>query len=93
MAIALADILDERHIALQLKSRRQANALREIIGLLEKTGSVLQPAEFLAQVAGTRKSKLHPDRKRRRFSPCPHGSGRSNRPRDRPQPRWNSMER
>ena len=50
MAIALAEILDERHIALQLKSRRQANALREIIGLLEKTGSVLQPAEFLAQV-------------------------------------------
>ena len=50
MAIALADILDERHIALQLKSRRQANALPEIIGLLEKTGSVLQPAEFLAQV-------------------------------------------
>lgn len=50
MAIALADILDERHIALQLKSRRQANALREIIGLLEKTGSVLQPAEFLALV-------------------------------------------
>ena len=50
MAIALADILDERHIALRLKSRRQANALREIIGLLEKTGRVLQPAEFLAQV-------------------------------------------
>lgn len=50
MAIALADILDERHIALQLKSRRQTNALREIIGHLEKTGSVLQPAEFLAQV-------------------------------------------
>jgi len=50
MAIALADILDERHIALQLKSRRQANALREIIGLLEKTGRVLQPAEFLAHV-------------------------------------------
>ena len=50
MAIALADILDERHIALQLKSRRQANALREIIGLLGKTGSVQQPADFLAQV-------------------------------------------
>jgi PTS system nitrogen regulatory IIA component len=50
MTIALLDILDERHIALQLKSRRQANALREIIGLLEKTGRVLQPAEFLAQV-------------------------------------------
>ena len=55
MAIALADILDERHIALQLKSRRQANALREIIGLLEKTGSVLQPAEFLAQVLAREK--------------------------------------
>ena len=50
MAIALADILDERHIGLRLKSRRQANTLREIIGLLEKTGSVLQPADFLAQV-------------------------------------------
>ena len=50
MAIALADILDERHIGLRLKSRRQANTLREIIGLLEKTGRVLQPAEFLAQV-------------------------------------------
>ena len=50
MAIALAEILDERHIASRLKSRRQANTLREIIGLLEKTGSVLQPAEFLAQV-------------------------------------------
>src|SRR6476660_2102407 len=55
MAIALADILDERHIALQLKSRRQANALRELIGLLEKTGSVLQPAEFLAQVLAREK--------------------------------------
>ena len=50
MAIALLDILDERHIGLRLKSRRQANTLREIIGLLEKTGSVLQPADFLAQV-------------------------------------------
>ena len=55
MAIALADTLDERQIALQLKSRRQANALREIIGLLEKTGSVLQPAEFLAQVLAREK--------------------------------------
>jgi mannitol/fructose-specific phosphotransferase system IIA component (Ntr-type) len=55
MAIALADILDERHIALQLKSRRQANALREITGLLEKTGRVLQPAEFLAQVLAREK--------------------------------------
>src|SRR5256885_16810836 len=55
MAIALLDILDERHIALRLKSRRQANALREIISLLEKTGSVLQPAELLAQVLAREK--------------------------------------
>src|SRR5438874_11431579 len=50
MAIALADILDERQIALKLKWRRQANALREIIGLFEKTGSLLQSTDFLAQV-------------------------------------------
>jgi mannitol/fructose-specific phosphotransferase system IIA component (Ntr-type) len=50
MAIALADVLDERQIALQLKSRRQANALREIIALFEKTGSLLQPTDFLGQV-------------------------------------------
>jgi nitrogen PTS system EIIA component len=50
MAIALADVLDEGQIALQLKSRRQTNALREIIALFEKTGSLLQPADFLAQV-------------------------------------------
>src|SRR5881275_3484741 len=49
MAIALADILDERQIALKLKSRRQANALREIIGLFEKTGSLLKSTDFLAQ--------------------------------------------
>jgi mannitol/fructose-specific phosphotransferase system IIA component (Ntr-type) len=55
MAVTLVDILDERHIALQLKSRRQANALGEIIGLLEKTGNVLQPADFLAQVLGREK--------------------------------------
>jgi nitrogen PTS system EIIA component len=55
MAMALADVLDERQIALQLKSRRQANALREIIGLFEKTGTVLQPTDFLAQVLAREK--------------------------------------
>ena len=34
---------------LHCKSRRQANALREIIGLFEKTGSLLQSTDFLAQ--------------------------------------------
>ena len=50
MAIGLPDILDERQIALKLKSRRQPNALRELADLFAKTGSVERPAEFLAQV-------------------------------------------
>ena len=50
MAIALADILDQRQVALQLRSRRRPNAIREIVRLFEKTGSVARPADFLAQV-------------------------------------------
>ena len=50
MAIALADILDQRQVALQLKSRRRPNAIREVASLLEKTASVARPADFLAQV-------------------------------------------
>ncbi len=50
MAIALADILDQRQVAFQLRSRRRPNAIREIVSLFEKTGSVARPADFLAQV-------------------------------------------
>ena len=50
MAIARADILDERKVALQLRSRRRPHAIREIVSLFEKTGSVARPADFLAQV-------------------------------------------
>ena len=50
MAIALADILDQRQVALQLRSRRRPNAIREIVSLFEKTGSVARPADFLTQV-------------------------------------------
>jgi mannitol/fructose-specific phosphotransferase system IIA component (Ntr-type) len=50
VAIALADILDQRQVALQLRSRRRPNAIREVVSLLEKTGSVARPADFLAQV-------------------------------------------
>jgi len=56
MAIALVDILDERQIALQLKSRRQPNALREIIGIFQKTDRVREPAEFLEQVLAREKA-------------------------------------
>ena len=50
MPIALADVLDQRLVALQLRSRRQPNALRELVTLFEKTGGVLRPTDFLAQV-------------------------------------------
>jgi mannitol/fructose-specific phosphotransferase system IIA component (Ntr-type) len=50
MAIARADILDERKVALQLRSRRRPHAIRELASLFEKTGSISRPDEFLAQV-------------------------------------------
>jgi mannitol/fructose-specific phosphotransferase system IIA component (Ntr-type) len=50
MAIALADILDQRQVDLQLKSRRRPNAIREVASLLEKPGNIARPADFLAQV-------------------------------------------
>jgi mannitol/fructose-specific phosphotransferase system IIA component (Ntr-type) len=50
MAIVLADILDQRQIELQLKSRRRANAIRELASLFEKTGSIARPADFVAEV-------------------------------------------
>ena len=56
MAIALADILDQRQVELQLKSRRRPNAIRELASLFEKTGSTARPADFLAQVLAREKA-------------------------------------
>jgi len=50
MAIALADILDERQIALQLKSRRKTNALREMVDLFALNETVRQLPLFFDQV-------------------------------------------
>jgi len=50
MAIALADILNERQIALQLKPRRKTNALREMVDLFALNETVSQPNLFLGQV-------------------------------------------
>jgi mannitol/fructose-specific phosphotransferase system IIA component (Ntr-type) len=50
MAIVLADILDQRQVALRVRSRRRPNAIREIASLFEKTESVARPADFLAKV-------------------------------------------
>jgi mannitol/fructose-specific phosphotransferase system IIA component (Ntr-type) len=50
MPIVLTHILVPRQIALRLRSRRKASVLTEMVGLFEKTGSVLRPADFLGQV-------------------------------------------
>ena len=50
MAIALADLLDEKNVALQLRARKQANALRETIQLLAANGKIDHPEKFLGAV-------------------------------------------
>jgi mannitol/fructose-specific phosphotransferase system IIA component (Ntr-type) len=50
MAIALADLLDEKHVTLQLRSRKAANALREIVQLLALNGKIENAKDFLDQV-------------------------------------------
>ncbi len=50
MAIALADLLDEKPVVLQLRARKQANALREIVQLLAANGKIDNPEKFLEQV-------------------------------------------
>jgi mannitol/fructose-specific phosphotransferase system IIA component (Ntr-type) len=50
MAVDLADLLDERHVALQLRARKSPNALREIIQLLANTGKIDNPEKFLGQL-------------------------------------------
>ena len=56
MAIVLADILDQRQLELQLKSRRRPNAIRELASLFEKTGSIARPADFVAEVLAREES-------------------------------------
>lgn len=50
MVIALADLLDEKQVVLQLRARKQANALREIVQLLAANGKIDNPEKFLEQV-------------------------------------------
>jgi mannitol/fructose-specific phosphotransferase system IIA component (Ntr-type) len=50
MAIALVDLLDEKDVALQLRARKQANALREIVQLLTANGKIDDPEKFLGAV-------------------------------------------
>ena len=50
MAIALADLLDAKHVQLRLRSRTAENAIQELVALLAVTEQLKQPQEFAAQV-------------------------------------------
>ena len=58
MAIALADLLNEKQVILRLRSRKPANALREIVQLLAENGKIDQPEKFLEQVLA--REQVHP---------------------------------
>ncbi|MGC1320850.1 MAG: PTS sugar transporter subunit IIA [Candidatus Udaeobacter sp.] len=53
MPIALADLLTEQQVILQLRSRKPANAIREIVDVLASdisSGKIAKPEAFLEQV-------------------------------------------
>jgi mannitol/fructose-specific phosphotransferase system IIA component (Ntr-type) len=58
MAIALSDLLDERHVALRLRSRKLPNALHEIIQLLAQNRKINDAERFLQQVLA--REREHP---------------------------------
>ena len=58
MAIALADLLHEKQVILRLRSRKSANALREIVRLLAENGKIDQPEKFLEQIVA--REQEHP---------------------------------
>jgi mannitol/fructose-specific phosphotransferase system IIA component (Ntr-type) len=58
MAIALADLLDEKQVILRLRSRKPANALGEIVRVLAENGRIDQPEKFLEQVLA--REQAHP---------------------------------
>ena len=58
MAIALSDLLDERHLALRLRSRKLPNALREVVQLLAQNRKINDAEKFLEQVLA--REREHP---------------------------------
>jgi mannitol/fructose-specific phosphotransferase system IIA component (Ntr-type) len=58
MAIALADLLDEKQVILRLRSRKPVNAIREIVELLAHNRKINQPGAFLEQVLA--RERTHP---------------------------------
>ena len=58
MAIALSDLLDERQVALRLRSRKLPNALREIVQLLAQNRKINDAETFCQQVLA--REREHP---------------------------------
>lgn len=58
MAIALPDLLDEQQVILRLRSRKPANAIREIVDVLADTGKIGNADAFLEQVLA--RERTHP---------------------------------
>ena len=58
MPVLISDLLDERHVILGLRSRKPANAIREIVRTLAVTGAVANPEVFLEQVLA--RERRHP---------------------------------
>jgi mannitol/fructose-specific phosphotransferase system IIA component (Ntr-type) len=58
MALALSDVLDEKHVILQLRSRKLPTALREIIQVLVQNGKIDNPDAFFEQVLA--REQAHP---------------------------------
>jgi mannitol/fructose-specific phosphotransferase system IIA component (Ntr-type) len=50
MAIALADLLDPKHVQLSLRSRTAENAIRELVALLSANEQVKEPDGFADQI-------------------------------------------
>jgi mannitol/fructose-specific phosphotransferase system IIA component (Ntr-type) len=64
MAIALTDLLNPKHIDLDLRTRAPETALRKIVGLLAADGQINEPEKFLERVL---------DRERKNPSAVEHG--------------------
>jgi len=50
MAIVLADLLDEKHVDLDLRTRTVENAVGKLVGLLVTNEKIRQPEKFIEQV-------------------------------------------
>ncbi len=50
MAVVLADVLDERHVTLDVRARSREEALREIITTMRGDRTLADPEKFLAEV-------------------------------------------